>query len=701
MTTDNPDQNNSSQVPGNEGQDGARNHHSSGRHHHSHRHSRSPGSHSGEGRRFRLEDQPRRSQVRKIESFLSKHFLKVAGIVFIFGAVWLSLGSIQPLKDAVTTVRSTAQTLLHGGNPGSTAISTLKSIQSGNQEKPPASPAGSTAIPIVISVILILVVLYFSIRMKRIEIESIALTFWILFGAWWFIKVLSSGQSLLTVSFLATATIIYLAFFVSNLFRSYYRERTLKRWLEFAVIAANTGFYYLAVLFILHYYGYGTFSVIFTVFLVLMNITWFYFAGKKDLHYQNIPYLMVTGILVSMILPMLFRTNYLVLFFSVLSIVTMLHSKYTRHQNSILFSVGAMTVMLVAFAYHLLFQFLPVLLSANPVPERAIFYKGAIACVAVLITFSINSRILKKLEITLSRKWFSRGTYRKIIKGILLLLIYISIFWIYSYFVSLGLNNTAYRYLVWFLFNSLFFIVAVPALSMQHSSFRQVAIVLASLSMLLYPVVIRSFDISIRDTLFETHGRLLHYLLLHAANTIAAIVLLVIVLRYAQRSFSGRKIIIKAFWTYLSVLGMYLLLTEFSFISVLISYRSGKDIDDALQWSQTIPYSLIIIVCAILLMVLGFIRQTRYLRIYALILLLITLVKILVIDIPAMETTGRTLVFLCLGIGLLGISFFYSRVKHFFLQKNPAQGIAAKPDETYSPPQHHHHHHRHHRHTHH
>jgi uncharacterized membrane protein len=71
---------------------------------------------------------------------------------------------------------------------------------------------------------------------------------------------------------------------------------------------------------------------------------------------------------------------------------------------------------------------------------------------------------------------------------------------------------------------------------------------------------------------------------------------------------------------------------------------------------------------ALLLIVLGIWKNKKYLRIFAIILFSLTLLKLFLYDIAQLETIAKTIVLVCLGILLLLISFLYNKYKHLITE---------------------------------
>ncbi|MEP5635471.1 MAG: DUF2339 domain-containing protein, partial [Maribacter dokdonensis] len=69
-------------------------------------------------------------------------------------------------------------------------------------------------------------------------------------------------------------------------------------------------------------------------------------------------------------------------------------------------------------------------------------------------------------------------------------------------------------------------------------------------------------------------------------------------------------------------------------------------------------------VYALLLIALGIWKKKKYLRVGAIVLFSITLIKLFFYDNSSLNTIAKTIVFVSLGVLLLIISFLYNKYKH-------------------------------------
>ncbi|PKV50027.1 putative membrane protein DUF2339 [Aquimarina sp. MAR_2010_214] len=93
---------------------------------------------------------------------------------------------------------------------------------------------------------------------------------------------------------------------------------------------------------------------------------------------------------------------------------------------------------------------------------------------------------------------------------------------------------------------------------------------------------------------------------------------------------------------------------------------------DLSGYTETYKLGLSILwgVYALLLIVLGIWKRKKHLRVLAIIVFGITLIKLFFYDISHMETIAKTIVFLALGVLLLIISFLYNKYKHIIADEH-------------------------------
>ena len=92
-----------------------------------------------------------------------------------------------------------------------------------------------------------------------------------------------------------------------------------------------------------------------------------------------------------------------------------------------------------------------------------------------------------------------------------------------------------------------------------------------------------------------------------------------------------------------------------------------------LQTGYKLGLSILWGVYALFLIGMGLWKNKKYLRIGAIALFAITLIKLFFYDISSLDTISKTIVFVSLGVLLLIISFLYNKYKHLIIDDVKAE----------------------------
>lgn len=98
-----------------------------------------------------------------------------------------------------------------------------------------------------------------------------------------------------------------------------------------------------------------------------------------------------------------------------------------------------------------------------------------------------------------------------------------------------------------------------------------------------------------------------------------------------------------------------------NYISVILFRNYGIGI--VLQQTQKFGYAVLWGVIAFVYMIIGMQKKDRITRIIALSILLITLLKLFILDIQGINEVGKIIAFILLGVLLLVMSFMYQKIK--------------------------------------
>jgi hypothetical protein len=647
--------------------------HSHSRHHrHSSTREQTPVKQYQNVKRHRLEDQPKRERLQKIENFFTKNILSIFGIIFIAGSVWFAIITWNSMEKTLPL------TVEKSRNVEQTITGKINSLTSPTFAPAPLKPArqlsdASFIFIIGFSLLFILVTLGISIRRKNILLKTLSFLSWILIASWLLIRFFVSIDSSIFYAFIILSAIFYGLFFFSGFVDSYIGRSKWKYRTEYVFILLNNLLYFFAMMAILYKSGHRNYLSVFVFLLSTLHLVAFYFTDKRNLTYNKIPYLISALIIICSFLPLIIKGNSLIIFLAPLSVFLVLFSKYSRNQISVLFSLIAMFIMAIYYLYQWIFIYIPDIIISDGLWNSEIFYKGLVSSIFILPALSINNNFLKKFAFSFSKKWLSKGKYMKVLKGTLLLVVYLSGYWVFNYLIALIVKNEQLNLFTWFSYNCLYFIFYIPYLARQRSSFLRLMIIIAMISSLAYFTFIHFNIIELRNIYFETIGAPAFPFLSHYIVVALMVWVLFMLLRYFKRAFPGKKTLIKSFWVYFYLMAIFILLSEFDHAVAFFGFHNGSKTDEIIDGTNKIPYSLLLILSSMIVLIIGFLAKSRFLRLFSLVILAVVMIKILVYDVESLGPQAKMILFLIMGVLLLGISVFYPKIKRYFFQKDNAQ----------------------------
>jgi hypothetical protein len=647
--------------------------HSHNRHHrHSSSHEKPSVKQYQNVKRHRLEEQPKRERLQKIETFFTKNILPIFGIIFIAGAVWFAIITWNSMNTSVTLSVEKSRTAEQS------ITSKINSLASAPFIPAPLQPSkqvfdASFIFIMGFALIFILATLGLSIRRKNILLKLMSFVAWILFAVWLLIRFFGTMDSVLFYGFSILSLIFFGLYFLSGFVDSYVGRRKWKYRSEYVFILLNSLFYFFAMMAVLFKSGHRNYLSVFIFLLSTFHLVALYYSDKRNINFNKVPYLISALIITCSFLPFIIQGNSLIIFLAPVSVFLILFSKYSFNQTSVIFSLMAMLLMAMIYLYQWIFSYLPEIIIVDGVQNYHLYYKGIVSSIFILTSFSINNNYLKKFAFSFSKKWLSKGKYMKFLKGILLLLVYLSGYWIFNFLLAVLFRNENLNLLIWFSFNCLYFIFYIPLLARQRSSFSRMTIILAMISSLAYFTIVHFNILSLRHLFLETKEAFFSPFLFHYIVVALFVMMLFTLLRYFKRAFPGKKTLIKSFWVYFYLMCMFLFISEFDHAAVLFGFYNGVKPDEVIAGMRKIPYSLLVIFSSMIVLITGFVIKSRFLRLFSLFILASVLIKVLVYDVNSLTPQAKMILFLIMGVVLLGISVSYPKIKRSFFEKDSPQ----------------------------
>ena len=664
-------------------------------------------------RRHRTKHSSKPNPYRRIESLISKHLLKVIGFIFILAVAGYSVSSLGKLKGIVKQFSSHEKVMQTVQSPAA--------VQVGGEKITTAATFKTADVQTMIILGCIITVLFaalllFSVRIHRKEIPRIAgtafyviallmagkygwqihvlfpmifvfsalifysgiklgsmvagkwnfLVCWGFFMIWWVLRMILGGDAGLLWSFFLYGSLFYLLFLYMGAYGQFKGRHKFSNYTEIALIIANLTVFYLMGIVSLIKFRQMEYAWIFSLGLVAVNFSMLVLASNADKKLQSGPYVFPAMIILSLIIPFYFPASAILLFLAIASCLLLFYSKYSGDKVAVITALLSMALMLLVYFKDWVFQYLPAAFLGNVLDNPGMMTKGLVAGLVIFPVMIINSRLMKRLHVGFSKEWFSRRSYQSLFKGVNLIVLYLSGFWIVNYVVLVWSKNPDLNFMSWFGYNCLFFLITIPALVSQQSKFIAPAIGFAMFFSLAYPSLIHFTTLDLRNELLlhEHLSRLGFWF--HYPVVLLFVAEIIMLEAYMKKAFETNALLVRVFTFYLLFMGLFILLSEYDHFSIWTGLRRGITIEEIALADRVIPYTFLLLAYSSLILVIGMAIRNRLLRAAGLIFVLGTLVKILYIDLRALSGTTRSAVLFAVGIIVLTLSFMYPRLKRYF-----------------------------------
>ncbi|MCT4305155.1 DUF2339 domain-containing protein [Elizabethkingia anophelis] len=514
----------------------------------------------------------------------------------------------------------------------------------------------------------------------------------VLFSFWFGEKVIDGGLPYRGALFFAT--LFYLIFSIATVVNNLRNKGTFSK-LEYFIIIVNAFFYFGIGISIIHKWGID-FKGLFTVALALYNLAYAILLYKKFGLDKNAIYLLLGLALtfVTLAIPIQFNGNYITLFWSAEAVLLFWLFQKSRIAA---FKLGAIVVQtLMLFSLMMDWDFYYVKSTAILKPAfNPIFITGLVSLVSLILTYLLLRK--EKEEVDIFTVKFNPALYRQGVSIAAVIVGYFIGLFEISYQANMGIANyysaQSYSVLYHFLFSTG---VIYFTLKRKNIAVNNLAIILSCINILLYIVV---FHQLVTDEMKENYysdlsGKsafFIHYILL---TCLAYFGYTIIRLRN-NNSFSiiiNHKI---ALWVFafciVFIMSNEVMVHGLIFSGELVSqaelakrfpvtkeqlYKYDRliFIDEKLSFVKLqiikIGYPILWGALSFVFLIIGIKKQNKQLRIIALALLGITIIKLFFYDIKNVSETGKIIAFILLGVLILIISFVYQKIKKLVIDES-------------------------------
>jgi uncharacterized membrane protein len=464
------------------------------------------------------------------------------------------------------------------------------------------------------------------------------------------------------------ATIFYLIFFGANIIYNI-KHGTKIAAQEVTLLLSNACIYFGVGMWCLHSFEPQNYKGIFTICLATLNFVFAYIFYKNNKIDKNIIYLLIGLVLtfVSITGPIQLHGNYITLFWA--SEIIILYVIGNKTKLSVLknASVGILAVAIISLMmdwnnnyYALQVNFMPIILN-----------KAFITSLVVLAAIFIKQKLVRQdSESHLMYGSLPTPFYANLLTIILIVLSNIAGLMELKYQSHHLLHGSPLCNVLCWTYEYIFMAILCTYVIIKNKTNAIVPVVISSsILLLLYPFA--NYAISNLHTVYllgyNVSGSLFMYMLL----PITALYLLFTVLKYAIPTYSNNASLFKVILWLSTIIGLVIISTWSVHLWTQVNYSKGFDINAISKKGTKVVLPILWSVASLILMLQGMRHKLSLLRVIALSLFALTILKLFVYDISNMGQGAKIAAFVILGVILLLVSFMYQKIKNLFTDNTP------------------------------
>jgi len=486
---------------------------------------------------------------------------------------------------------------------------------------------------------------------------------------------------------LVFGTLFYFIFFLMNIINNL-KEKARFAPSDITILLSNTFFYYASGMFLLMQIQKGLYQGLFTVALAAFNCFFAFLLYRQQQADRNLIYLLIGLVVtfISLAIPVQLEGNYITLFWALEAVLLLWLAQKSGLQLIGFSSVIVTGLMIIS----LLLDWQAIYFNTNIDGAMQIMLnKGFVTSIVALVSLAATYKLLPKQP----DSWHFRyirldvGFYRQLIGFILVVLLYFALALELHYHLSIRVASALNRTIISGTYNLAFLVCLIFGMRLQLKP--RILLWVTSLGILgvfAYMVLFSPTVLELLRSYFligqaEFIGFFFHYL-----NLILVLVLIYFInrnLAVFNQYYPALPTILR--WGF-GIAVVFIASSELLF-HVLYFNFSGQEVSslprnnaaeaatqfsNLIQQTNKVGFPILWGLCAFAFMFMGLQQKNKSLRIMALALFTITLVKLFTYDIRGISEGGKIAAFISLGVLLLVISFMYQNIKRIILADEAA-----------------------------
>ena len=376
----------------------------------------------------------------------------------------------------------------------------------------------------------------------------------------------------------------------------------------------------------------------------------------------------ISLVLISATLSLVFSEYYFSLFFGIISILLFLYARQCKVRGFVKFCMISIILLILNFIYLSINNYFS-LLNSSVNSQSGIFQNIFInSCVILFFVFFVRKTVMNSKHDGV-QNWFNRRKYIRLLDIALTITLFISIEWL-TFSI---LYSTIYE--IVFLNRILLLICGVFALFIirNEDSFSKgfknwIYLPIYFFSIFLISQIYINFSFSSIEYVFTKNLILIEVVLHYIELFLATFVFIISFTKLYFFNNKKLKSLIQFIYFTLCLIVTIIFCKELDYISILTSDLGsgihGKDkFQMILKSNELLPYSLIILFCFSIVLIVGIKFKNLFLRIFSIVFIGLDLIKIFFIEFTHISDDNKGIAFIVIGILLLLVSWFYN--KHY------------------------------------
>lgn len=469
------------------------------------------------------------------------------------------------------------------------------------------------------------------------------------------------------------ATLFYLTFFGMNVVNNV-RAKAKFSAFEILSLLSNTFLYYACGYIILKQMDMQVYHGLFTLLVAVFNCIFAFLLLRRQEVDRNLFYFLVGLVItfVSLAGPVQLNGNHITLFWA--AEATLLYFLYRKSKITLIryFSVLLTGVAILG----LLYNFMKVYFNISyhtPIMD-VMMNKGFITGIVVVISMIITSVLMRaEKEEDIVSGWTTAG-YRQFLNVMSLILLFVTGLFELRYQLgvqhAIGAATTIYYTTYTGLFMLALYLIARPV--KLNYIIVPVAFI-GSMMMIVYGVLPHMATLDARNHFLFNSGEAKNAFMFHYVYALVIITFSFLIYRLLNKEEKYSKELKNVYLWLLCFTLVFIASAELDHTYILSGFSSDTGfagIEHLSSQCHKIGFPILWGISSFIMIVIGMRKKIRQLRIIALVLFAVTIVKLILLGVYGESQTGKIIAFIVSGIILLLVSFLYQKLKKLVLEQD-------------------------------